>query len=305
VRVCIAIVSLALLLIISPRASAQTLAKQSLSLDGAKLVIAAAKAKATAIQAPSGTFAVVDEGGNLLALERLDGTFAASANVSIGKARTAALFKKPTKFFEEVVNKGRTTMVTLNDFTPLQGGVPIMMDGNIVGAIGVSGAASADQDEELAQAAAAAFTEIPTTDSPNHVVSKPPIESDNMFVHIGHESVAQAFAKGMPLVENDQYKIHASRRTEPGTAEVHDDETDIVYVVAGSATLVTGGSVVDPKLTAPGQTRGSAIVGGQTTRVSVGDVFVVPAGMPHWFQQVDGPFQYFVVKPISQRGESK
>ena len=86
-----------------------------------------------------------------MALERIDGTFAAGANISIGKARTAVLFKRPTKFFEDVVvAKGRTAMVALNDFTPLQGGVPIVVDGEIVGGVGVSGASSAAQDEELA-----------------------------------------------------------------------------------------------------------------------------------------------------------
>ena len=104
----------------------------------------------------------VDDGGNLMALERVDGTFAAGANISIGKARTAALFQKPTRVFEEIIGKGRTAMVALNDFTPLQGGVPIVVDGQIVGAVGVSGAASAQQDEELAMAAAAAVSQGPT-----------------------------------------------------------------------------------------------------------------------------------------------
>src|SRR5690349_8963516 len=75
--------------------------KRGLTLDGAKQVMAAAVAEATRINAPGGSIAVVDDGGNLLALERLDQTFAASANIAIGKARTSALFKKPTKLFEE------------------------------------------------------------------------------------------------------------------------------------------------------------------------------------------------------------
>ena len=67
------------------------------------------------------------------------------------------LFKRPTKFFEDVINKGRTAMTTVNDFTPLQGGIPIIVDGQIIGAVGVSGAASAEQDEELAIAGANAL----------------------------------------------------------------------------------------------------------------------------------------------------
>src|SRR6266853_4141938 len=131
--------------------------KKALTLEGARKAIAGAVAYAHKNNA-GGVIAVVDDGGNLMALERIDGTFAAGANISIGKARTAALFKKPTKFFEDVIGKGRTSMVALNDFTPLQGGVPIEVDGQIVGAIGVSGANSAQQDEELAKAGAAAVS---------------------------------------------------------------------------------------------------------------------------------------------------
>ncbi len=141
-------------------ASAQTTEKKGLTLDGARKVIAAAQAEARAKNAPGGVIAVVDEGGNLMALERLDGTFAAGATISIGKARTAVLFKRPTRFFEEIINKGRTAMAALPDsfFTPLQGGVPITIDGQIAGGVGVSGAASAAQDEELAMAGANAFS---------------------------------------------------------------------------------------------------------------------------------------------------
>jgi uncharacterized protein GlcG (DUF336 family) len=136
---------------------AQTQQRKGLTLEGAKKVIAAAVAEARSRNAPGAAIAVVDDGGNLIASERLDNTFAAGANISIGKARTAALFKRPTKAFEDIINKGRTAMATLPDFTPLQGGVPILMDGQVVGAIGVSGAASAQQDEDLAIAGANAL----------------------------------------------------------------------------------------------------------------------------------------------------
>jgi glc operon protein GlcG len=146
-----------ILLAFAGAAEAQTVEKRSLNLDGAKRVIAAAVAEAKSKDAPGGAIAVVDEGGNLVAVERLDNTFAAGANISIGKARTAVLFKRPTKFFEDVINKGRTAMTTLNDFTPLQGGIPIVVDDQVIGAVGVSGAASAQQDEELAIAGANAL----------------------------------------------------------------------------------------------------------------------------------------------------
>jgi glc operon protein GlcG len=131
-------------------------AKKSLTLEGAMKAIGAAMDAAKKAGA-MGVIAVVDEGGNLMAVERLDGTFAAGANISIGKARTAVQFKKPTRVFEEIIAKGRTAMVAV-DFTPLQGGIPILVDGQVVGGIGVSGAASAAQDEEFAIAGASAVT---------------------------------------------------------------------------------------------------------------------------------------------------
>jgi len=134
---------------------AQVTTKKSLTLEGAKQAIAAAAAEAKKAGA-TGVIAVVDEGGNLMALERIDGTFAAGATISIGKARTAVLFKKPTKFFEDVIGKGRFAMTAV-DFTPLQGGIPIIVDGQVVGGIGVSGASSAQQDEEFAIAGANAL----------------------------------------------------------------------------------------------------------------------------------------------------
>src|ERR1041384_694188 len=139
--------------------NAQTIEKKSLTIDGAKRVIAGSVAYAKKNNAPGGVIAVVDEGGNLMALERLDGTFAAGANISIGKARTAVLFKRPTKAFEDIIKNGRTAMVALPDayFTPLQGGVPITVGGQVVGGVGVSGASSAQQDEELALAGANAL----------------------------------------------------------------------------------------------------------------------------------------------------
>ena len=138
-------------------ANAQTVEKKSLTIEGARKVIASAIAYAKKNNAPGGVIAVVDDGGNLMALERLDGTFAAGANISIGKARTAVLFKRPTKAFEDIIKNGRTAMVALPDayFTPLQGGVPIVHEGHVIGAIGVSGAKSAQQDEEVAKAGAA------------------------------------------------------------------------------------------------------------------------------------------------------
>ena len=264
---------------------AQVRDRKMLTLEGAKMVAAAAEAEARKDNAGA-AIAVVDDGGNLMLLVRLDDTFAAGANVSIGKARTAALFKKPTKFFEDIVNNGRTTMVALSDFTPLQGGVPIVLDGQIVGAVGVSGAASAQQDEEIAMAGAQAIG-----------VMKMSSKDSDVF-YLRHEKVAEAFKKGEPLIEVNDYKVHASHRDKNGEAEVHDAETDIIYVLQGSATFVTGGTVVDGRTTAPGETRGAGIEGGETRQIAQGDVIIVPKGTPHWFKKVDGILNYYVVKVL-------
>ena len=108
--------------------------------------------------------------------------------------------------------------------------------------------------------------------------------------------VAAAFAKGMPLLENSQFKIHASRREAPGIAEIHTKDTDIIHVLEGSATLVTGGTAVEPKSIEPDEIRGKEIKGGESRRISKGEVIVIPNGVPHWFKQVDGPLLYYVVK---------
>lgn len=271
-------------------AHAQVVDKKALTLIGAKKVISAAVAEAKRINAPGGVIAVVDDGGNTVAVERLDNTFAAGANISIGKARTSALFKRPTKAFEDVIKNGRTSMVALSDsfFTPLQGGVPLMIDGQVVGAVGVSGAASAQQDEELALAGAKALAAADAVRQPAAPVT-----------YLDSQRVAAAFAKGQPLLEVDSYKVHASRREKPGLVEVHDHETDVIYVLDGTATLVTGGTLVEPKVIAPGETRAPNVEGGDTRQLAKGDVVVIPPGTPHWFKEASNPFLYFVVKPIS------
>jgi len=275
---------------------AQVIDKKGLTLDGAMKVIAAAVAEAKRVNAPGGVIAVVDDGGNLMALERLDNTFAAGANISIGKARTAAIFKKPTKVFEDIVNKGRTTMVALNDFTPLQGGVPIEFQGMVIGAVGVSGAASAQQDEELAIVGANALKAMPT--------GAAGMQSSMPVTYIESKKVAEAFAKGAVLVGEDErmmhanrnYMVHASHREAAGVAEVHELDTDIIYVLKGTATFVTGGTAVDTKTIAPHEIRGTTIKDGETRQIIPGDGIIVPNGVPHWFKEVPSPLDYYVVK---------
>lgn len=281
--------SAVLLAAVASSGNAQSVAqKPTLTQAGAKKAIAAAVSKAKELNAPGGVIAVVDDGGNLMAVERLDGTFAAGALISFGKARTAAIFKRPTSVFEKIIREGRTPMVALSDFTPLQGGVPIETDGQIVGAIGVSGAASAQQDEELAVAGANALSM--NTNGAAHT---------STVTFIDSKTVTTAFAKGQPLTENNEFKVHASHRDGPGKAEVHEHETDIIYVLEGTATFVTGGKVVGGEMTGPGEIRGAGIEGGETRKLVKGDVVVVPQGVPHWFKDLKAPFNYYVVKSIN------
>lgn len=127
-----------------------------LTLEGAEQAIHAAHAEAVKRSA-GGAIAVVDAGGHLIALHRLDNTFPAASTVAIEKARTAAMFRKPTAAFEDAIKDGRHALLGVQAMTPLRGGVPIMHDGFVVGAIGVSGAHSAMEDEELANVGAAAL----------------------------------------------------------------------------------------------------------------------------------------------------
>ncbi len=280
---------------------AQTVEKKSLNLDGAKKAIAAAVEYAKKNNAPGGVIAIVDEGGNLMALERLDGTFAMGATISIGKARTAVLFKKPTRFFEELINKGRTAMTAVDGFTPLIGGIPIIIDDQVVGGVGVSGAASANQDEELALAGANALAVAgraePGQSSSSKPASTPPAAVQATFIDA--KNVSAAFVKGMPLLETAGYKVHASRRVEPGQAEIHTLDTDVIYVVDGSATLVTGGKAIDTKTIAPNEIRGSKIDGGEEHQITTGDAIIIPNGVPHQFTSVTGELHYFVCKPTA------
>lgn len=275
--------------------------KRGITLEGSKKVIAATVAEAKRVNAPGGSIAIVDDGGNLLALERLDQTFAASANIAIGKARTSALFKKPTKVFEDAIKGGRTSMVTLSsdlqNFTPLQGGIPLEWEGKVVGAIGVSGAASAQQDEELAIVGAQSLDNMERAGMTNGHTPLP-------VTYIDSQKVSASFTKGAVLVGEDEnmmhaarnYMVHASHRDKAGVVEIHEQDTDIVYVLKGSAQLVTGGTPVGTKTIAPHELRAPTVNGGETRRLVPGDVVIIPNGVPHWFKEVEAPFDYYVVK---------
>jgi mannose-6-phosphate isomerase-like protein (cupin superfamily) len=116
--------------------------------------------------------------------------------------------------------------------------------------------------------------------------------------YISHDKVAAALAKGGPLARTSDLSVSGSFRNKGGSVEVHDKETDIMYIVDGAATLVTGGTMVGGKSTKPGQHIGSDIKGGQTHHLTKGDVIIVPAGIPHWFKEVPQTVSYYVVKVL-------
>ena len=129
-----------------------TLDKKVLTLSAARKVIAAAEAEA--IKRGLGVvIVVVDDSGTVIQLSRMDTAQVASVNVGIGKARTAAIYRRPSRVFEEQIRDGRIAALALADATPLQGGVPILINAKVVGAVGVSGD-SPQVDEEIAIAGA-------------------------------------------------------------------------------------------------------------------------------------------------------
>ena len=103
-------------------------------------------------------------------------------------------------------------------------------------------------------------------------------------IHVAPDKVAAAIAKGGSLVTRPDLLVSGSHREKGGEVEVHDKETDVLYILDGEATFVYGGKMVGGKTTRPGQWLGSDITGGQTHHLVKGDVFVVPAGVPHWFK---------------------
>ncbi|HYA29392.1 MAG TPA: heme-binding protein [Acidobacteriota bacterium] len=272
----------ALLSLLSTRsADAQLAEKKILTLAAAEKIAAAAEIEANKRNATV-VIVVVDDGGYPWIIKRLDNTQVASVDVGIGKARTAAIFRRPSRDFEEQIKNGRVASLVLPGATPLQGGLPLNVDGKTVGAIGVSGN-TPQEDEDIAKAGVAAFDSV----------MKAPKAS---VTHLPAQQVSQAYAKGMNLVKAVNYKIDASHRDAPGVVEVHTRDTDIIYMLGGSATLVTGGRIVDGKIIEPEEIRGRDTQGGENREITKGDVIVIPNGTPHWFKDLKGPVDYYVVK---------
>ena len=258
--------------------------KPVLTEAAADLIARAAEAEAIA-RGVAPVIAVVDDGGTLITLRRPDAAQVASVDVAIDTARTAAIFRRPSKDFEDQTRNGRVAALALHGAVSLQGGMPIVYADNVIGAIGVSGASSADEDQELAVIGANATSQFDR------------VSSAGVF-HADAESVTRKFMTGGLLLDTDVYKIDAGRRLAAGEVELHTSVTDIMYVLEGAATVVTGGIVVDRRQVGPGEYRGASLVGGTAQRLRKGDVMVVPQGVPHWFRSVEGPLQYYVVKVV-------
>jgi mannose-6-phosphate isomerase-like protein (cupin superfamily) len=118
--------------------------------------------------------------------------------------------------------------------------------------------------------------------------------------YISRDKVAEALAKGGSLAATKEYTVSGAHRSTAGQVEMHEKETDILYVMDGEATFVTGGTMVGGKMSKAGQWLGSDITGGKTLHLTKGDVVTIPAGMPHWFKEVPKSVSYFVVKVLKE-----
>jgi uncharacterized protein GlcG (DUF336 family) len=251
----------------------------TLTYEGARLAAEAAGAEA-ARRGVAPVVSVVDPGGALMYLVRPDAAQVASVAVTTDKARTAAIYRRPSKDFEDQASGGRPSALHLARAVPLQGGIPIEHDGAVVGAIGVSGATSADEDNELALVGADAVSAART----------------NGASYFPAAAVVRRFESGGLLLDEPGYKIDAGRREGPGEVEYHEHTVDVMRVVEGTATVLVGGEMRDAREIGPGELRATAVDGGKRHELREGDVLAIPNRVPHQFVDVSDPFLYFVVK---------
>jgi quercetin dioxygenase-like cupin family protein len=118
--------------------------------------------------------------------------------------------------------------------------------------------------------------------------------------YVPADKAGPAVIKGGALAKGEGYTVSGVHRDKAGQVEVHEKETDIFYITDGSATFVTGGTMVGGKTTKTGQWLGTDIQGGETHHLSKGDVITIPAGMPHWFKEVPSSVSYYMVKVIKE-----
>lgn len=235
-------------------AAFSTVEVPALSYTSAREVAEAAGAEATA-RGVAPVVAVVDAEGELVYLWRPDAAQVASVGVATDKARTAAIYRRPSRDFEQQATSGRASALHLARAVPLQGGMPLLADGYVVGAIGVSGASSADEDQELAEIG----------------VSSARRNGNGKATFFPRELVESG---GGILLDAGAYKLDAGLRRAPGETELHERDVDVMHVIEGTATITTGDDA---------------------HRLATGDVLAIPSGVPHQFVDVSDPFRYFVV----------
>jgi glc operon protein GlcG len=225
---------------------------------------------------------VVDAGGELMCIWRPDAAQVASVGVATDKARTAAIYRRPSKDFEQQASGGRASALHLARAVPLQGGIPVVRDLQVIGAVGVSGASSADEDQELAIVGAEALA--------------PRDGAANGAALFDERTVSRKFATGGLLLDAGAYKLDAGRREAPGEVEYLAHTVDVMHVVQGSATVRTGGEMIGVRSAGHGELRADSVTGGHAHELGEGDVLAIPAGVAHQFTEVSDPFLYFVVK---------
>ena len=124
-------------------------------------------------------------------------------------------------------------------------------------------------------------------------------QSAPQVTYVDAEKLAGLMAKGGALANGPDFTASLARRTAAGQVEIHAKETDIFYIVDGTATFVTGGTMVGGKETRPNQLLGTDIQGGQTHQLKKGDFISIPAGVPHWFKDVPSSgVTYYMVKVV-------
>src|SRR5919201_1766065 len=186
----------------------------ALTYEGARLAAEAAGGEA-AKRGVAPVISAVDAGGALMFLVRPDGAQVASVDVTTDKARTAAIYRRPSRDFEDQASGGRPSALHLARAVPLQGGMPILHEGQVAGAIGVSGASSTDEDQELAAIGSDALSAA-TSGAVNGNGHR------NGAAFFAAADVAERFRSGGLLLDTAGYKIDAGRREAPGEVEYHE-----------------------------------------------------------------------------------
>jgi mannose-6-phosphate isomerase-like protein (cupin superfamily) len=136
------------------------------------------------------------------------------------------------------------------------------------------------------------------TPAPQPAAAAPPPKPVTGVVFFDHTKSAEAFAKGTHLLDAPDMIVQGGHREVAGQVELHDKETDVIYILDGAATFVTGGKMIDGTVSRPGQWLGKDITGGDEHHLVKGDMIIVPAGTPHWFKQVSPQVTYYVVKVV-------